>query len=123
MIVFLIILIALVLPRESKEFRIRVVAASDSRKTSGKICGRSRAPRRNKKKYNPNDIINEVQKYRFNGKNYQGLEGREFLIRITKVKFPAQRTRGKVISEADSRTLLVIIWRRKGEKLVEHSLS
>ncbi|MGB4694861.1 MAG: hypothetical protein GX482_00195 [Acholeplasmataceae bacterium] len=117
MIVFLIILIALVLPRESKEFRIRVVAASDSPEDQREKYAVVRVLQEEIKKYNPNDIINEVQKNidLMEAKITKVLKGREFLIRITKVKFPPKEHGGKVISGGRYRTLLVIIGEGKGK--------
>lgn len=116
-ILMLIIFIIIIFPKESNEFRIRVVAASDSLEDQREKYAVVSVIRNEMKKYDQNDIINEVIKNidLLETKISSVLNGRKFQISITKVKFPPKEYDGKVISGGRYRTLLVVIGPGEGK--------
>lgn len=117
LVLILIILIALFLPRGSKEFRIRVVAASDSTEDQREKHAVVRVLKEEIGKFNRNDIINEVERNidLLKGKVSEVLQGKEFEMVIAEVRFPAKEYDGKIISGGKYRTLLVVIGEGRGK--------
>ncbi|HHZ11813.1 MAG TPA: hypothetical protein GYA05_03755 [Acholeplasmataceae bacterium] len=117
LVLILIILIALFLPRGSKEFRIRVVAASDSTEDQREKHAVVRVLKEEIGKFNRNDIINEVERNidLLKGKVSEVLQGKEFEMVIAEVRFLAKEYDGKIISGGKYRTLLVVIGEGRGK--------
>jgi stage II sporulation protein R len=116
-IILIIILIIFFFPQESKEFRIRVVAASDSVADQSEKHAVVRVIKEELKKYNQDDIINEINKNidLLEAKIAKVLRERKFQISITKQNYPTKEWEGKVISGGRYKTLLVVIEKGEGK--------
>lgn len=116
-IILIILLIIFFFPQESKEFRIRVVAASDSVADQKEKHTVVRVIKEELKKYKQDDIINEVIKNidLLEAKISKVLKGRQFQISITKQNYPTKEWEGKVISGGKYKTLLVVIEKGEGK--------
>ncbi|NLD26040.1 MAG: hypothetical protein GX661_01620 [Acholeplasmataceae bacterium] len=116
-IVLIIFFALLLIPEESQEFRIRVVAASDTnadQEMKYRVVG---VLKQEIKKLNQDDIISEVKTNidLLDEKIADVLGDRSYSISITKVHFPPKEINGQVIPGGKYRTLLVVIEEGKGK--------
>jgi hypothetical protein len=111
LILLIIFLVIVFLPQESNEFRIRVIAASDSIEDQRQKYLVVKVLQEEIRKYDENDIINEIKDNinLLEAKVYGVLQGRKFSMKISKVSFPTKKIDGEIISGGKYETLLIVI--------------
>ncbi len=117
LIVIVIIAIILLIPEENNEFRIRVIANSDSSADQNEKMAVVSALQKRIAGFDQNDIAGEVIA------NIDILEADvkrvlchdNYLLSIKKIKYPAKTINGRVIPGGKYRTLLVVIGKGEGK--------
>jgi stage II sporulation protein R len=117
LIAIIIIAALLLIPQESKEFRVRVVAASNTdadQDLKYQVVG---VLKQEIKKLNQDDIISEIKSNidLLDKKIAAVLGDRRYSISITKTHFPAKEINGQIIPGGRYRTLLIVIEDGKGK--------
>jgi|SRR5690554_3638945 len=117
LILIIIVGIIILIPKESEEFRIRVVANSDSPLDQIKKMEVVDALKKRICQYNKDNIVNEIINNIDVLDNDIGnvLLHKDYSISVTKVRFPAKEHNGQIISGGKYRTLLVVIGEGKGK--------
>ena len=117
LIIIVIIGIILLIPKENDEFRIRVIANSNSVSDQNEKMMVVEAIQKRITQLNKSDIINEVINNLaiLDNDIQKTLSHHDYSIRITKVRFPPKEINGQVIPGGKYRALLVIIGKGEGK--------
>lgn len=116
-LICIIIAVVILFPKENEEFRIRVIANSDSSADQNQKMEVVNALIKKINNYNDDNIVNEIKSNleELNREVKKVLGSSEYSIEIKKLRFPPKQLNGEVIKGGKYKALVVIIGEGKGK--------
>ncbi|MCK9536144.1 MAG: stage II sporulation protein R [Bacilli bacterium] len=117
LIIIIILTVIILIPQDNDEFRIRVIANSNSVSDQNEKSVVVQALQNRIAHFNKSDIVNEITNNLaiLDNDIKNALSHHNYSITISKVRFPVKEINGQVISGGKYRTLLVIIGKGEGK--------